>query len=164
MLSFRLPQKRPLEPPASMSSRVSVTRRQRLPPRQLRPLGRIVVFLLFFLILLMSVVSPEPPPTPRPALAERCRGTGGRAGASSLCPSVDGRKATIQGERLPAPGPQVQVAAACQFPRGPGTTHPLLWPPPGPQSSAGHRQGIVLALDAGVPSGHGAILDSSGSL
>lgn len=48
VLSFRLPQKRPLEPPASMSSRVSVTRRQRLPPRQLRPLGRIVVFLLFF--------------------------------------------------------------------------------------------------------------------
>lgn len=39
---------------------------------------------------------------------------------------MDGRKATIQGERLPAPGPQVQVAAACQFPRGPGTTHPLL--------------------------------------
>lgn len=37
-------------------------------------------FSSFFLILLMSVVSPEPPPTPRPALAERCRGTGGRAG------------------------------------------------------------------------------------
>lgn len=52
----------------------------------------------------MSVVSPEPPPTPCPALAERCRGTGGRAGGRGAVQGPAASARVWMGGRRPSRG------------------------------------------------------------